>query len=117
MPSLFTTLYENGHLLFNPVLVCRRYEYAEDDDPIWDKAPSWIEILVIRAETKSIGHGTRLLEAFLKSLPSYTGIILNAIPLEGCPMSFKQLKAWYIKRGFQQISKDNISLYLIKEQS
>lgn len=61
---------------------------------------------------KILNSGTK---QFIKSLPNDTGIVLNATPLDN-DISFTDLQNWYKKHGFKQINKDNISLYLVKNQ-
>lgn len=106
--------FNNDLILYNSIK--NKYEYAEDDDPIWNLSSSWIEICKIEVQIKNQGHGTNLLNSFLKSLPLNTGIVLNASPLNECQMSFNELQSWYLKRNFNQINKNNISLFYIKKE-
>ena len=105
--------YYKDEIKYGPIT--RRFEYAPEADPIWEKASSWIEIRLIHVAHTNQGHGTTLLARFIESLEPGTGVMLNAVPLPGCTMSNTELQTWYIKRGFKQINKTNISLYFIKE--
>jgi hypothetical protein len=91
-----------------------KYEFTDDNNRLWDKASYWIEIDTLRANEKFKGKGSILLKQFIDQLPYDTGIVLNATPLDG-DLSFENLQNWYKKHGFEQINKDNISLYLVKK--
>ena len=78
-----------------------------------NKTQNWIYINEIRFTIKFRGNGSRLLHQFIESLPVGTGIVLNAYPIDN-DITFEKLQAWYIKQKFQQISKNNISLFYLK---
>jgi hypothetical protein len=111
--SSITFNIDDDYVNYSPLYNDRRYEYAPDDDPIWDKAEAWVEVNLIRVDKKGVGKGTKILSEFLKALPPNVGVVLNASPLDGCQMYFYELQAWYIRRGFKQISQSNLSLYHI----
>lgn len=102
---------DDGSINFKKVT--EKYEYIDDDDPFWNRASNWIEIDALRTNEKFKGKGSILLKQFIDKLPNDIGVVLNAVPLDN-DISFENLQKWYIKNGFKQISKDNISLYLVK---
>lgn len=98
----------------------RRYEYADEKDPIWDQARLWFELTTIRVHKKYQGDGKHLLKMFLYiCIPKKAGVVLKAVPIddeiEYHDSAFKTLHNWYKKQGFKEIGTGNVSLYLIKE--
>jgi hypothetical protein len=89
-----------------------KYLLIENSD-FWNKAKQWFFIDKIKAEEKFKGMGKKLLKSFINTLPTKSGVVLNATPLDN-DISQRDLQNWYIKNGFSQISKTNISLYFIK---
>jgi len=92
----------------------RRYDYADEKDPIWDQAQLWFELTNIRVHKKFQGDGKRLLQSFLFILPKKAGVVLNSLSLDD-DIPFETLQNWYKKQGFKEIATGNVSLFLIKE--
>ena len=109
--KIFTT--NDGIVEYRPLTNDQKYEYIDEKDFFWNQSSKWFEINTLRVNEKFKGKGKLLLKQFIDSLPDKCGIVMNATPLDD-DISFENLQAWYIKNGFKQISKNNISLYLIK---
>jgi hypothetical protein len=102
-----------GYLDYGELPFDYRYEFEEEDSPFWGQAERWIFVDVLRASEKFKGHGKKILEDFLATLPKGTGVVANANPLDQ-DLDFPTLQNWYKKQGFTEISPTNFSLYRIE---
>ena len=102
-----------GYVKYSNVNKEDRYEYVEENDLFWEKSNVWIQVLMFEVRDQQKGNGKILMKDWLNIIPNGTGIVLNANPQNNI-LSFEKIQNWYISLGFQPISKNNISLYMIR---
>jgi hypothetical protein len=102
-----------GVVKYSPVDSSNRYEYGEDDDPLWKLSDNWISLDILRASQFHSGYGKVLLQKFISALPGGSGIVLNVTSLDE-QVSNEYLEEWYHRQGFKEVSDSNTTLFYIK---